>query len=79
MEITELINRLLDSHRDVDIAEVEFRRMLDDDPDLRAVYSEWCDENGYTTRHGFADYAAEYIEMQNSVWDSLTDYDSTEL
>lgn len=51
--------------------------MISDDPELRADYRLWCQDNGHTERYGFLDYAEEFIDMQNSVWDSLTDYDNS--
>lgn len=77
-DITELFESLLLNFRSVDVAEREFNRMIDDDPQLREQYSSWCEENGYTERYGFSEFAAEYIENQNSIWDSLTDYDAEE-
>lgn len=75
-DITSLFDSLLRSMHHVDMAFAEFKRMIDDDPVLHAQYAEWCDETGHTERRGFLDYAEEYIENQNSVWDSLTDYDA---
>lgn len=77
-DITTLFIELLHSNRSVDIAHREFKRMLDDDAELQRVYAEWCEENGHSERYGFIDYAEEYLEDQNSIWDSLTDYDSEE-
>lgn len=74
--ITELFENLLKTFRRVDIANREFRRMLDDDEELREQYAQWCDENGSSQRYGFQDFAEQYIENQNSIWDSLTDYDT---
>lgn len=77
-DITELFESLLLNFRSVDVAEREFNRMIDDDPQLSEQYSSWCEENGYKERYGFSEFAAEYIENQNSIWDSLTDYDAEE-
>ena len=77
-ELITLFEQLLREHRSVDIAEAEFKRMVADDPDLRSMYREWCEENGHTERNGFLDYAEEFIESQNSIWDTLTDYDAEE-
>lgn len=72
-----LFTQLLQNCRSVDMAEAEFKRMLLDDDELHAEYHEWCVENGHTERHGFLDFAEEYIENQNSVWDSLgNEYDN---
>lgn len=73
--ITELIESLLKSFRSIDHAQREFWRMIDDDQDLKTQYAEWCDEYGYSERYGFQDYAEEYLDNLNSIWDSLADYD----
>ena len=73
--VNEFIEELLTQHRSVEIAESEFRRMLADDDHLRQEYREWCDEYGYTEKHGFRDFCDEYLESQDSIWDSLNDYD----
>lgn len=66
-------NELLRSYGSVDMAEAEFKRLIADDEELHSEYHEWCEINGHTERHGFLDYAEEYIANQNSVWDTLTD------
>ncbi len=73
---TDLFDDLLRSCGSVDIAEAEFKRMIADSPDLRAEYRAWCHETGHTERRGFLDYAEEYLDSQDSVWDTLTDYDN---
>lgn len=75
-DILDLFEDLLRSCGSVDIAEAEFKRMIGEDADLRREYRQWCHENGHTERRGFLDYADEYLESRNSVWDSLTDYDN---
>lgn len=72
-ELTEMFVALLDSHGSVDVADAEFKRIIADDSELHDRYREWCEENGHSERHGFLDFAEEYIANQNSVWDSLTD------
>ena len=66
-------NELLRSYGSVDMAEAEFKRLMVDDPKLYDAYREWCELNGHTERRGFLDYAEEYIENQNSIWDTLSD------
>ena len=76
-ELTNMFVELLRAYGSVDLAEAEFKRIMSDDAQLHETYRTWCDENGYTERSGFLDFAEEYIANQNSVWDSLTDeYDS---
>lgn len=76
-ELTRMFEELLRDHGNVDVAEAEFKRIIADDPELHELYRTWCDETGHSERHGFLDYAEEYIANQNSVWDTLTDdYDN---
>ena len=35
-------------------------------------------KNGSTERYGFTDFCKEYLESQESVWDSLNNYDEEE-
>lgn len=74
-DLNEFIQELLSHHRSIDIAESEFRRMMDDDEELRVDYKNWCEENGYTEKHGFRYYCEEYLDSQDSIWESLNDYD----
>lgn len=67
---------LLNQHRSVDIAESEFKKILAEDPNLRKRYSEWCHEVGSSERDGFRDFCEEYRDNQDSIWESLTDYDN---
>ncbi len=72
-ELIMTFEEVLRAHGNVDIAEAEFKRLIADDNDLHDTYHEWCEENGHTERHGFLDWAEEYIAIQNSVWDTLND------
>lgn len=72
-EVTEIFDQLLRDFGSVDLAEAEFKRLIADDEELHSLYHDWCEETGHTERHGFTDYAAEYIANQNSIWDTLTD------
>jgi hypothetical protein len=74
-DITLLFDDLLKSYGSVDIAEAEFKRMINDDQDLRDEYRNWCDEVGFSEKRGFLDYFEEYMETQDSIWDNLNDYD----
>ena len=73
--ITDLFISLLNDCKTVDMAESEFKRMVAGDEQLKAAYSDWCSENGYSFRNGFTDYCREYLDTKNSVWETLTDYD----
>lgn len=74
-DITQLFDDLLKNCGSVDIAEAEFKRMIHEDQSLRDDYRQWCDETGYSEKRGFLDYADEYLDSQNSIWDNLNDYD----
>lgn len=78
MNLTELFEHILNQSPMLDDAEAEFKRMTGEDPDLRRQYREWCHEMGYSERNGFRDYCQEYLDGQNEIWDSLTDYDNEE-
>ncbi|MDE6321807.1 MAG: hypothetical protein K2L93_05855 [Muribaculaceae bacterium] len=74
-DITHYFEQLLAEHSSIDIAEAEFKKALAEDAELLAEYREWCHTVGSTEKHGFRDYADEYKEQRDSVWDSLQDYD----
>lgn len=74
-DITELFNNILSQHRSVDIAEAEFKKLLGEEPELREEYREWCDSVGSSEKNGFRDYCEEFIDSQESIWDTLNDYD----
>lgn len=75
-DITQLFNDLLDQWRSIDIAEAEFKKMIHEDADLRAAYRDWCHEVGSSEKKGFLDYCEEYMDNQDSIWDTLNDYDN---
>lgn len=77
-DLTVYFVNLIEQHRSIDLAEDEFKRQISEDPELRSQYREWCDEYGHSQRNGFSDFAEEYLENRESVWDSLTDYDDHE-
>ena len=74
-DITEYFVSLIESSGAIDVAEAEFKRIVADDNDLRELYSQWCADTGTSERHGFFDFATEYMENREEVWNSLNDYD----
>lgn len=74
-DITALFIQLLEEHKSVDIADTVFKRMLDDDPELREEYKEWCHSVGSSEKSGFLDYCEEYLDSERSKYDTLNDYD----
>lgn len=77
-DITELFNTLIQQSGSVDIADAEFKKMIHEDADLREQYREWCHAVGSTEKHGFLDYCDDYMDSQDSIWDSLNDFDNEE-
>jgi len=73
-DLTEFFADLLRQHRSVDIANDAFKKLLNDDSDLKAAYSEWCHEVGSSEKDGFIDFCEEYLENQDSIYDSLSEY-----
>ena len=49
--------------------------MLHEDTELREEYREWCDAVGSSEKMGFLDYCDEYMDSQESIYDTLNDYD----
>ena len=77
-DITEFFTQLIEQNKSLDIAQAEFKRILNDDPDLKIAYAEWCQTEGYSERDGFKEFCEQYIESQNDIWDQLRDYDEQE-
>ena len=73
-DITELFLQIIHQYKSVDIAEAEFKKMLHEDQDLREEYREWCDAVGSSEKMGFLDYCDEYMDSQESIYDTLNDY-----
>lgn len=74
-DITEYFVSLIESSGAIDVAEAEFKRIVADDNDLRELYRQWCADTGTSERHGFSNFATEYMENREEVWNSLNDYD----
>ena len=76
--IIDLFLTLIKHSPGLDIAESEFRQMLIDDPELRKSYREYCREEGTSERRGFRDFCDSYLENQDEVWNTLSDFDNQE-
>lgn len=74
-DITKLFIDLLNQFKSVDIADSEFKKMIHEDPELRAEYREWCETVGSSEKMGFLDYCKEYLSSQDSIYDMLNDFD----
>lgn len=75
--ISELLRSLLDEYSSVDMAESEFKRMLNEDDNLKADYKVWCEDLGYSPKTGYEEYIEEIFESQDSIWDILDEYDDS--
>lgn len=73
--ITQLFNSLLAQYGSIDIAENEFKKMIAEDDILKEEYEEWCHAVGSSEKNGFLDYCEDYMRSQDSVWESLNDFD----
>ena len=71
--ITDIFDDMLRQYGSADIAESEFKKLLHEDSEVKALYKEWCHEVGSSEKRGFQDYCEEYFDSQDSIWDSLKD------
>ncbi|MCH5246405.1 MAG: hypothetical protein J1E84_08065 [Muribaculaceae bacterium] len=74
--ITDIFDYILKQADSIDIAESEFKKLIHEDPEIKQMYRDWCHEVGSSEKNGFLDYCEEYMDSQNSIWDTLNDYDS---
>ena len=74
-DITITFDDIIKQYRTLDLSEDIFRSMMAEDKQLDADYKERCDTLGIPERKGFVYYYEEYIEQQDSIWDSLDDHD----
>ncbi len=74
-DITDFFVSIIEQSHSIDIAEAEFKRILEDDNELREQYRQWCDQEGSTEKNGFMDFCEEYMADRNDVWNTLNDYD----
>lgn len=75
-DITEVFRNVIRQAGSIDMAEAEFKKMIGEDHELHRIYREWCHDVGSSERQGFFDFCDEYMDNQDSVWDSLdNDYD----
>ena len=74
-DITDYFVSIIEENHSLDIAEAEFKRVIEDDEDLREQYRQWCQQVGSTEKNGFMDFCEEYMADRNDVWNALNDYD----
>ncbi|MEG1587106.1 MAG: hypothetical protein RR346_09535 [Bacteroidales bacterium] len=70
MEITELFEFYFSQFQDIALAEENFRENMQQDPELKKHYKEWCDEMGYTERKGFKSYFMNKSDSEN-FWEAM--------
>lgn len=75
VDILEIFESILRNARSIDVAESEFKRLVYEEPEVRAAYRVWCDEEGNTEKHGFVDYCQERFDDEENLWNALTDED----
>ena len=74
-DITQIFNSLIEQYGSIDIANNEFKKMIAENENILEEYSEWCHAVGSSEKRGFLDYCDEYKKSQDSVWESLKDFD----
>ncbi len=74
-DITVTFDDIIKQYRTLDLSEESFWSMVREDKQMEADYKEWCETMGVPERKGFSYYYEEYIDQQESVWDSLNDHD----
>ncbi len=75
-DITEVFRLVIRQAGSIDMAEAEFKKMMGEDDELHKSYRQWCHEVGSSERRGFLDFCEEYLDNQDSIWDTLdNDYD----
>lgn len=74
-DINEFFVKLLRQSGSVDIARAEFKRMIADDDELKEMYASWCEETGHNVKDGFDNFCEEFMDSQQSIWESFNDFD----
>lgn len=71
LEITELFEVLIKKYSNIEDAQKALREQLTASERLADEYYEWCQAAGYSEKKGFAAFYEEYMEHQDSIWDSI--------
>ncbi len=74
-DIEELLRSLIDQHRSIDIVESEFKRMLNEDNNLKDDYIAWCEDEGYSYRSGYHEFIQQMFDSENSIWDTFIQFE----
>lgn len=76
IDIIEIFNSIIDTCRSIDVADRELWRQIEDDPEIKKAYIEWCDNEGFTIKKGFIHYCEECFDEEESRWDVLSEDES---
>ena len=72
-DIPDILRALLDQYSMESVVDSEFKKMLDEDPQLMADYEEWCTSMGYDVSTGYNDFVDELVESRDSIWDNINE------
>lgn len=75
MSIEDTIRTLIDQHRNIAAVEAEFALLLRDNSKFHELYNDWCTDLGYSTRTGYKECIKEIFDSEDSVWDSLSEFE----
>lgn len=73
--ISTIIKELLVQFGSIDIAESEFKRIINEEHSLMTEFKEWCEEMGYKEKDAFEQFCHEFLDNHESVFDTLSEYD----
>ena len=74
-DIIQIFDSLIEQYGSIDIANNEFKKLIAEDENIFEEYSEWYHAVGSSEKRGFLDYCDEYKKSQDSIWESLKDFD----
>lgn len=69
----DFLDGIIRQYDSLDISEHEFRKLLQEDPELREEYKVWCEENGFRERTGFTEYFYNYVDNMHGRMQVLDD------
>ena len=72
-DISDILRALLDQYSRLDEVDREFVNMMDNDPQLREDYKQWCDEYGYEVKTGYQDFLDEMLSNRDEFWESMSE------
>lgn len=72
-DISEILRTLLDQYSRLSEVDHEFVNMMNNDPQLREDYKQWCEEYGYDTKTGYQDFLDEQMQDRDEFWEALSE------